>query len=382
MEIIHLVFDKSDAIGKKLTATVDLLASAQVKLGYNVKLWELSTKHKDEFQNRLYKTILFHLKLFQWSITKEINKAISELGKDTILHLHGGFIPVFFTLAFKLNKYNIPFVYTLHGTFNKENIEASGLSKKVYFRMFESGLMNWCAALHFEGPGEKALIADPSITNHRKVVYIPNGISNESRLPPAKYNEAEEPVLGYFGKLDIKNDGLDILLKAFAEYKQHYAGKGILWIVGEGSGKKQLYAFAAKMGIQNSVFFKGNVIGLRKFELLNKVNVLVKPSRYEYDTAIILEAASSSVPAIVSKETNMGEYISEYDAGYVLTENTPQQLSKALHNWSMEMESYQWEQKRRTAVKMINERFHWSIIAKEHMKVYERILAEWPLHKA
>jgi hypothetical protein len=46
------------------------------------------------------------------------------------------------------------------------------------------------------------------------------------------------------------------------------------------------------------------------------------------------------------------------------------------------MESYQWEQKRRNAVKMINERFHWSIIAKEHMKVYERILAEWPMHKA
>jgi len=375
MEILHLVYNKPDVIYKKMALTVDQLATAQVKLGYSVHVWEMGSSPYEELQQRPYKTRHFHVKSYVWATTGEINEAIRQLKKNTIVHMHGGFVPLFFTFAFHLNKRNIPFVYTPHGTYNKSNIQASGLSKKMYFKMFENSLMQWCAALHFEGPSEKSLIDDPEITNDKKVLYIPNGLSNESSLPPAKFNEFEEPVFAWFGKPEINNGGLDILVQGFAEYKQKYSGRGVLWIVGEGDEKKQLYALVTQLGIQNNVFFKGNVIGLRKFEMLNKVNVFLRPSRFEYDPSIVLEAASAWVPSVVSRETNMGEYIAEFEAGIVLDQNTPHHLAKAIAKCASELENYGWEQKRKNAHRMVTEKFQWNNIAKEHIKVYERILA-------
>ena len=104
MEIIHLVFDKTDPISKKLGLSVDQLAREQVKAGYSVTLWEMCLTHNEDFQDRPYKTIPFHIKTFQWSITNEMTEAVNRLKKGTVVHLHGAFIPLFFTLAFQLNK--------------------------------------------------------------------------------------------------------------------------------------------------------------------------------------------------------------------------------------------------------------------------------------
>ncbi|MDP1845096.1 MAG: glycosyltransferase [Sediminibacterium sp.] len=376
MKIVHLVFDKTDAISRKLANTVDQLATEQIKLGYQVTLWEISTNPNDDLQQRTYKTILFHVKKYQWSVSDEILNAINELSSDAILHFHGGFIPIFFTVAFQLNKKNIPFVYTPHGTFNKKNIEEDGISKKVYFKLFENNLMKWASALHFEGEIETSFIDDVNIVNNPKLVIIPNGLTNESMLPMHKFNELEEPVFAFFGKIELADGGLDILLQGFSDYKQKYNGKGLLWIIGDGPDKKEIYGLATHLGIHNFVTFKGNIFGIRKFELLNKVNALVKPSRFEYDPSIILEAASSYVPAIVSKETNLASYINTYHAGIVLQENNPTNLAKAFLQCSKEIDDGNWEPKRRNAVKMVTEKFQWSTIAQLHINMYEKVLKQ------
>lgn len=374
MKIVHLVFDKTDVISRKLANTVDQLATEQIKLGFKVTLWEISNNPNDALQQRTYKTILFHVKKYQWSVSDEIITAINELPSDAILHFHGGFIPIFFTIAFQLNKRNIPFVYTPHGTFNKKNIEEDGLSKKVYFKLFENNLMKWASALHFEGETETAFIDDQSIINNPKLVFIPNGLTNENLLPAHKFNELEEPVFAFFGKLELTDGGLDILLQGFAEYKQKYNGKGFLWIIGDGQDKKEVYALATHLGVNNFVTFKGNIFGIRKFEMLNKVNALIKPSRFEYDPSIILEAASSNVPAIVSKETNLSSYINTYNAGITLMENNPANLAKAFLQCAKEIEEGNWEQKRKNAVKMVIEKFQWSKVAQLHINMYEKVL--------
>ncbi|MFM9597555.1 glycosyltransferase, partial [Streptomyces scabiei] len=83
----------------------------------------------------------------------------------------------------------------------------------------------------------------------------------------------------------------------------------------------------------------------------------------------ILEAASSSVPSIVSSATNMGEYITQFDAGYVLGENTPNALAKLFLKAYQDIKNYRWDHKRRNAFRMVNEKFQWSRIAEEHIHV-------------
>ncbi|MBH2003393.1 MAG: glycosyltransferase family 4 protein [Sphingobacteriia bacterium] len=376
MEIVHLVFNKPDHFNRKLVSAVDQLAAEQAKLGHSVNLWEIGNAPSDNFQFRAYHTSLFRVKDFIWSPTDEINEAIKNLKRDTIIHMHGGFIPMFISLAVQFRKRNIPFIYTSHGTFNKNILQSSGILRKLYFRFFENILIKWSAAVHFEGRNEREQIGETGLTENKKVFFIPNGLNNGNHLTPPKLRKNTEPVFGYFGKLEIEEGGLDTLLHAFAEYRFKYFEKGELWIVGEGEGREELMQLASRLGVQDSVLFKGNILGNRKFELLNKIDVFLRPSRVEYNTASILEAASSSVPAVVSKETNMGEYINEYDAGYEMTENNANCLAKNMIKCLKDIRQQRWNYKRRNAYRMVNEKFQWKTIAKEHIHAYQQVLVE------
>ncbi|HJV20712.1 MAG TPA: glycosyltransferase [Sediminibacterium sp.] len=376
MEIVHLVFNKPDRFNRKLLSAVDQLATEQVKLGHSVNLWEIGHTHSKSFQFRPYHTSLFGVKDFIWSATREIREAIKNLKRDTVIHMHGGFIPLFISLALQFRKRKIPFIYTSHGTFNRNILQSSGILKKMYFHLFENLLIKWSAAVHFEGRNEREQIDEKGLSENKKVFYIPNGLNNGNILTPPKLRKNTEPVFGYFGKLDMEDGGLDILLHAFAEYRFKYFERGELWIVGEGEDGEKLMQLASDLGIQDSVLFKGNILGNRKFELLNKTDVFLRPSRVEYNTASILEAASSSVPAVVSKETNMGEYISEYDAGYEMKENSANCLAKNMIQCLKDIRQQRWNYKRRNAYRMVNEKFQWNTIAKAHIHAYQQVLVE------
>ncbi len=376
MEIIHILFEKNNNINKTVAVAIDQLASEQLKMGYSVKLWEITEQDHNQIQERRYPTQLFHINGFIGSNTAQFIKEIKTLKKDTIVHIHGGFIPIFFSIAFQLKKRNIPFVYTTHGTYNKKYLETAGILKKLYFHSFEQLLVQWSSAMQFEGIHEKELFIENGNDVNKKVAIIPLGLTNTQKLVAPKIKKNIIPIFGYIGNLNIEKSGLDILLYAFAEYKHKYMEKGELWIVGEGKEQQDLQLLAAQLEIEKNVQFIPRVLGNAKVELLNKVDVFVMPTRYEYDPFIMLEAAAASIPLIVSEETNMGEYIKAYDAGYVLHENTPNMLAKAFIACLKDHQNHQWDSKRRNAYRMVNEKFQWNSIAKEHIDLYEKVLVE------
>lgn len=377
MEIIHIIFEKNNNANPTLSVAIDQLASEQAKLGYTVKMWEISEPAAiSTLKERSYPTQFFQINRFIGSTIREIIKAIKLIKKDTVFHLHGGFIPIFFSIAFQLKKRNIPFVYTTHGKYNKTYMETAGIMKKMYYLFFEHMLIQWSSALHFEGQNEKDVFEENSKDSNKKLFVIPIGLPSENKLVAPKIKKNIIPVFGYVGNLNIEKSGLDILLYAFAEYKHKYMENGELWIVGEGKGKEELQALATLLKIDSYVSFIPCVFGSKKVELLSKIDVFVMPSRYEYNPFIILEAAAASVPAIVSEETNMGEYIKAYDAGYVLKENTPNMLAKSFIACLRDHQNHQWDCKRRNAYRMVNEKFQWSTIAKEHINIYEKVLVE------
>ncbi|MBX9733836.1 MAG: glycosyltransferase family 4 protein [Chitinophagaceae bacterium] len=373
MEIIHLVSGKLTG-NNALVAAINNLAIEQVRLGHRVTLWEISEHANDSFQLKSYKTVLFPAKSFIWKTTGAITSAIQKLKPGVIIHIHGSFVPIYFSIAYHLRKLNIPFVYTTYGMYQKEEIKKQGLLKQLYFQLFEQMLIRWSSVLHITGATEKEILADAQTDVDKKLVLIPNGLTNENRFIPPKIKRNDEPVFGFCGQLDIHAKGLDILLRAFAEYKLKYFEKGVLWIIGDGEGKEVLYKLVNELGIHSYVSFKGKIYGLRKFEMMSKIDVFVRPSRVEHFPSAILEAASSSVPSIVSRATNMGDYITQYDAGYVLAENTPNALAKLFLKSYQDIKHYRWDHKRRNAFRMVSEKFQWSRIAEEHIHVYEKVL--------
>lgn len=146
MEIIHLVSGKLSG-NNALVAAINNLATEQVRLGHQVTLWEISEEANDHFQLKSYKTVLFPAKPFIWTTTRAITSAIQKLHAGVIVHIHGSFVPIYFTIAYQLRKINIPFVYTTYGMYQKEEIKTSGLLRQLYFQLFEQMLIRWSSAL-------------------------------------------------------------------------------------------------------------------------------------------------------------------------------------------------------------------------------------------
>ncbi len=61
--------------------------------------------------------------------------------------------------------------------------------------------------------------------------------------------------------------------------------------------------------------------------------------------------------------------ISRNEAGYELTENTPNCLAKLMIQSLRDINNYLWDSKRRNAYRMVNEKFQWNTIAKEHINL-------------
>ncbi len=99
--------------------------------------------------------------------------------------------------------------------------------------------------------------------------------------------------------------GLDILLKAWSKFiKKHTA---MLVIVGEGEEKQNLENMAKKLGISDSVTFKGFVDNARS--LLSGFDIFCIPSRSEAMPYVLLEAGFVGLPVIATPVGGIPEII-------------------------------------------------------------------------
>jgi glycosyltransferase involved in cell wall biosynthesis len=97
--------------------------------------------------------------------------------------------------------------------------------------------------------------------------------------------------IGYMGRIDIYQKGLDVLSDAM---------KGIsakLKIAGDGRDRKRLLGM---LGNRGNAEWVGMVKGDEKIEFLGKARCLIVPSRFEGQGIVVLEAAACGKPVIVS----------------------------------------------------------------------------------
>ncbi len=120
--------------------------------------------------------------------------------------------------------------------------------------------------------------------------------------PPAPFR-ATSPVEGvrfvFSGRLVLLK-GLDILIKAFAEVREHLAG-AVLTIIGDGPERRRLEDLAARSGVSESVFFKGALSQGRMAEELLRHDVFVFPTRLDVFGLSVAEAVACGLPVICSK---------------------------------------------------------------------------------
>jgi glycosyltransferase involved in cell wall biosynthesis len=368
MEVIHIIPGKANPERMNgVNRVVNDMAKHQKAAGMQVAVWGIAADTLHNYPKRNYETRLFRRQSNPFATDSALEAALLCAGTDTVFHLHGGFVPVMYTIARLLQKNNIPYVFTPHGSYNTLAMHKSKLAKQLYMSLLEQKLLRGAAVIHVLGDSEVA--ATRKWSGQTPVEKIPYGFVPASVEHKHSTNNSRF-VIGYCGRIDMYTKGLDALVSGFAAFsKVHPASE--LRIIGDGADMDKLKAQINAVGMQEHIVVTGARYGAEKEQLLRSCHVFAHPSRNEGLPAAILEAAAMGIPCLVTEATNTGATVASYDCGVAINDTDASQILKGLNTLHAAFTNGRIDILRRNAVNMIREQFDWGWLTKKYQHMYE-----------
>jgi glycosyltransferase involved in cell wall biosynthesis len=275
MEIVHIVLGKANPNRLNgVNKVVYNLATEQVKAGKNVQVWGLTPNPTYDFPERNFETVLFKMYRNPFQLDQALQHALIQK-PNAVYHLHGGWIPAFYSLAKLFSKHQIKFVLTPHGAYNTLAIQQSKIKKWFYFNLFEKHLLRAVHQVHAIGASETEGLK--KLSPQTQSFLLPYGFA--ASINQVAHPKEKDFTLGFVGRLDMHTKGLDLLLKAFNLFQKKISNSK-LWIIGDGDSRKTLEQICKNDQLQNVVFW-GSKFGAEKDELISRMHVFTHPSRNE-----------------------------------------------------------------------------------------------------
>ncbi len=147
------------------------------------------------------------------------------------------------------------------------------------------------------------------------VVVIPNAVDLSLYEKPNSCSEPNVQVIFVSRHVFYKN--LDVVLGAFPKVVEAFP-EAKLVVVGDGPMKAVWMRRANRLGLGESVDFRGYVSHEEKLHLISESAALVLPSLVEGFGIVILEAFAMKRPVLVSDLPPMNEIVSDHVDGYLL----------------------------------------------------------------
>jgi glycosyltransferase involved in cell wall biosynthesis len=115
----------------------------------------------------------------------------------------------------------------------------------------------------------------------------------------------------------------------------------------------------AEGGVKNDVRFFGAMSGAEKLKIIANFDAFIHSSRWEGLPMACLEAASLGKPLVVSRGTNMAEYVEQSGAGVVLDETSAAGVARALERVDQLYENRQLQPMGENARRLVEKEFSW-----------------------
>ncbi len=369
MKIIHIVLGKANPERMNgVNKVAYQLATSQTDLGHDVTLWGIANSLEKNYPDRNFKTQLFFQVKNKLRIDAKLKNEIQSLSKNTVVHLHGAFIPEFYHITQMLKKRNISYIYTPHGSLTEMAMTKNKWVKKLYFHLIESKLIKDAKRVQLLGVNEFTFL--DNLTLQAKKCLIANGQDlNVIPMYPVSETKSDNLVFGFCGRLAKFHKGLDLMLKGFQQYI-HGGGIGTLELIGDGGERKELEQLAIDLGISDRVIFHGKKFGKEKFDLLNQMDVFLHTSRMEGFPTAVLEAAALKIPTITSEATNINSYVTKYNSGLILHKNSIEEIAEVMQKASQLFTQNELNEMGENGRKMVEQEFDWGKIASQLVEVY------------
>jgi len=374
VRIVHILLGKANPESMNgVNKVVHHLATEQVRAGHAVEVWGLTNqaqRHPDREYN--YELHLIPVTRVRFLASASLDSHLRSLQPGNWVQLHSVFIPEYWHIARRIRASGLRFGVTPHGGYSKHVIARGRLKKMLYLTTVDMAVLRRASLIHAIGATEVSDIRQ--LVPSANVALVPNGqhsIDVEENQGAA--HAAVRPVFAFCGRLAMRHKGLDLLLQGFHEYLTA-GGEGSLWLIGDGPDRVELESTVEERGLGPSVTFYGARFGTEKLGLLCAADVFVHTSRWDGIPTAVLEAAALGLPLLISRETNLGDSVSEHKAGVVLDDNTPPGIAKGLKQAAAWLAEGMAMELRQNARKMVAARFSWSAVSEALVDNYQAAL--------
>ena len=131
-------------------------------------------------------------------------------------------------------------------------------------------------------------------------------------------------IIGYIGRLNFSEKGVDVLLRAFQILCKKY-DEIVLVLVGEGENEEEIKKFVIENGLEvKMISGKENV-----YDYYNLLDVVVLPSRQEAFGIALIEAGILQKPVIGANIEAINDVIND-DSGLLFEKENPSDLAKKI----------------------------------------------------
>lgn len=299
---------------------------------------------------------------FTYSSAFSLNDLGKPFNKPDFVIFHQIYVPDYIKISKVLRKEKIPYIIVPHGSLTTEAQKKKRV-KKILGNLLFNPFIKHAAAIQCLSKTEM------ETTRWKLPKFIgTNGI----KLPKEKKESfnAGKIQFVYIGRLDWVHKGLDILLDAFALIKDSaYKDKCELRIYGPDYQGRYAHVeqMIAERSLETFVTLNPAIFGTDKENILLDSDIFIQTSRFEGMPMGILEALSYGLPCLITEGTTLGEFVEEYNAGWVAktnAESVAEQLKAAMND------SATWREKSENARKMIEDNFAWDKVAKDTLSMY------------
>ena len=212
-----------------------------------------------------------------------------------------------------LRRRGVPYVYTSHGELHIKGPQS--FVKKFAFVNFFSRLVRGAAAIHVLTERERDALKY-LIPAYRgplfvipNIVELPPDLAQIEAAPRSRFGLPDDAfVFLFFGRLDIAQKGLDVLVDAFARVVKNPRGAGCrLAMIGPDfrGNREQIRAQARQLGVEDRVHLIDGQYGRDKWAALKAGDLFVSPSRWEGFGIAIAEAMGAGVPTLTAETANL-----------------------------------------------------------------------------
>ena len=303
---------------------------------------------------------------FSYTSPFSLKNLQEPFNKPDIVIFHQVYEPKFIQIAKVIRKEKIPYIIVPHGSLTVEAQKKKRV-KKILGNLFFNSFIKHAVAIQCLSKTEE------ENTQWKSSKFIGTNGWELSKEKKQSFS-ADKIKFVYIGRLDWFHKGLDILLDGFKLLMNSpYKDKCELCIYGPDYQGR--YAHVEEMIVERSlgglVTLNPAVFGTDKEKILLESDIFIQTSRFEGMPMGILEALSYGLPCLVTEGTTLGEYIKEYEAGWV-AETNAQSVYERIIDVIEERKSFQ--EKSYNARALIAQEFSWEKIAGETVEKYKEFI--------